>query len=202
LVLSLGDQQSERSVITQPITNPDDGPIGDQPGRAPLNDRSVISRAPIGDHPDRSPALKTFDQSPVGAEVDRARDDDDGEPWRRGPGRVIQPTKVYQPGHGPGRDNRPTPTPPSWQSPRTNPDPEIAKRGAALARELLGKRPAKPDAKPKRDDGGMVPPTATEDERRATARRFVERTRAERERAAMPQPKPDDDEGPPDEIPF
>jgi len=129
--------------------------------------------------------------SPVPA--DRARDDNGDEPWRRGPGRAITPTKVYQPGHGPGRDNRPTPMPPSWQSPRTIPDPEVVERGMAKVRAAFAKRTPKPGEPP--------PKPRTEPEWRQEAAR---QARSAQRRRALTDPPPvsDDDEGPPDEIPF
>jgi hypothetical protein len=113
----------------------------------------------------------------------------------------VEPTKVYAPRSNP----RPTPTPPTWTAPRSNPPPEIAKEGAALAKRLLAER--------QRPPGAPSPRPRTDDERRAFALAQARQSRREREptltqeaAAAMTAPaEPEiaDEPGePPDEIPF
>ena len=226
LLLSQGEHQSGRLLLSQ---GEHQSAIGDQPGRATLNDRSVITRPRIGAHPGRAPALKDSGGNSLDGTADRerARDDDAQPDWQRGPGQRVLSGKVYAPGHGPGRDTRPTPTPPTWTAPRSNPAPEIAERGASLARALLADRQRPPGAPP--------PRPRTDDERRALALRQARQSRREREptltqeaAAVMTEPAesypperdlgepptpplddepvifepPDSGEGPPDECPF
>ena len=187
------------------------------PERSDHLDRSptAITNAARSDHLGRAPELSTTDNTSLSSTVDRARDDDAQPDWRRGPG-----SRAPAPGQtGIRRDGKPTPTPPTWTAPRSNPPPEIAANGAALAKALLADRP--------RPEGAPPPPPRTDDERRALARRQVREAHRRREADRMtepaehqpperdlgepPTPPPDDEpvifepetgEGPPDECPF
>jgi hypothetical protein len=216
-VIGLGDQLTGRQVISQGDQLDE---IGDQSGDH-LNDRQVITSTSIADHPGRSLELSTTElKGSVGAEVDRerARDDDAQPDWRRGPGRAVEPTKVYAPGHGPPgpRSNpRPTRMPPPWAAPnRPALAPERVAALAADAKRALADRP--------RPEGAPPSPPQTDDERRTEARRQVREAASRRRRAAAvtaepaepepaepepaepepAEPEPEHDEGPPDEIPF
>jgi len=88
--------------------------------------------------------------------------DDPPRDYRRGPARPVEPTRVYAPGHGPGRDMRPTPVPPPWAAPRSNPAPEVAEDGARLARRLLAEREPAPNRSPARNEAEASLDTETE----------------------------------------
>jgi len=209
--ITLGERSAESAAISQVIAG-----LGSEPGSDHL-DRSptAITNAARSDHLGRAPELSTTDNTSLSSTVDRARDDDAQPDWRRGPG-----SRAPAPGQtGIRRDGKPTPTPPTWTAPRSNPPPEIAANGAALAKALLADRP--------RPEGAPPPPPRTDDERRALARRQVREAHRRREADRMtepaehqpperdlgepPTPPPDDEpvifepetgEGPPDECPF
>jgi len=220
LAPALSGRESEQSATARVGAIPGDEPTSAHPERARLNHGSAPTSARISAHLDPSRALSTTNDTSLSSTADRARDDDAQPDWQRGPGQRVLSGKVYAPGHGPGRDTRPTPTPPTWTAPRSNPAPEIAHRGAALAKAALAGRT--------RPEGAPPPPPRTEDERRALARRQVREAARRREADRMTEPAehrpperdlgdpptppaPDDEpvifepetgEGPPDECPF
>jgi DNA-binding MarR family transcriptional regulator len=149
------------------------------------------------------PSTKAKDQNPVPAPADRARDDDQPD-WLRGPRQAARALtgRIIAPGQRPVSD-RPTPTPPHWHSPRTNPPPEISHDGATIARKLIADRPRPAGAEPDR----IAIKDLDEDARRAVALRQANAARRERERAdppkpAEPPPPEPPAEEPPDEMPF
>jgi hypothetical protein len=188
LISLIADAQGER--IGEPNADAQGERIGEpqsqsahlgRPVSADAAEPNALTSSPQSAHPERAPYLSTTSKGgSVGAEIDRARDDDQPD-YRRGPGRAIS-GRILRPGQRP--DDRPTPTPPHWQSPRTNPPPEMAHHHATIARKLLADRPRPAGAEPAR----VRIKDLDEDARRAVALRQATRARAERERTGPPKP--------------
>jgi hypothetical protein len=176
---------------------PATGHLGRPQSGAPLADTEAADCGHLG----RPPALSTTDNDgPVAAPPDRAQARDDRPAiegrvvGRRDPSR---PTPMPPPVSGLCREcgghhaTAECPTlapddeqdhpqrraaadraaPPSWAAPRSHPPPEIARAGAALAKQLMAERPGAAEAEPSKP--------RTEDERRALALRQAAQSRGE-----------------------